>query len=80
MILLKSFCFAESSRIELNHKEKQRGCPLLDANKYTLIYWYTSSSLQIELFTNQLIHFINQIEHLNVKSKIAHDYHLLLEE
>ena len=24
----------------LIHKEKQRGCPLLDANKHTLIYIY----------------------------------------
>ena len=25
----------------INHKEKQRGCPLLDANKHTHIYiWY----------------------------------------
>ena len=31
----KSFYFAESSRV---HKEKQRGCPLLGANRYTHIY------------------------------------------
>ena len=37
---LKSFYFAKNSRVVFIHKEKQRGCPLLGANKYTHIYIY----------------------------------------
>ena len=47
----------------LNHKEKQRGCPLVDANKHTYIYIYIdimrknlalTPSKKFELYTKGL--------------------------